>query len=282
MSDALAVDGPAELTIGDVAERTGITIPTLRSWEARFGFPAPRRQAGGHRRYAASQVAALDRVMAERRSGVALPVAIEMVLREPPQAEPSIFAALRLSMDGLPVQVVGEKSMLAMSRAIEDECYAQGGHHVVFGAFQQERFYRRAAHRWRELGRTGAYGAVFADFRVPRLDASPAEIPLPGRSVVRREWVVLCLSPTYSAGVAAWERPGGAHSGPRRFEAVWTVDRTALRAASRACVEQVRLAAPELALWMQDAIGALPRAGDDPVRSVTSVANRAIAYLDQV
>jgi DNA-binding transcriptional MerR regulator len=41
---------PAELTISDVAERTGIPASTLRMWEARYGFPEPRRPTGSHRR----------------------------------------------------------------------------------------------------------------------------------------------------------------------------------------------------------------------------------------
>ena len=29
----------------------GVSPSTLRSWERRFGFPAPRRSTGGHRQY---------------------------------------------------------------------------------------------------------------------------------------------------------------------------------------------------------------------------------------
>ena len=47
------------LTIGDLARRTGVPSATLRSWESRHGFPRPARMAGGHRRYAESEVAAV-------------------------------------------------------------------------------------------------------------------------------------------------------------------------------------------------------------------------------
>ena len=30
---------PARLSIGDVADRSGVPAATLRSWEARYGFP---------------------------------------------------------------------------------------------------------------------------------------------------------------------------------------------------------------------------------------------------
>ena len=42
---------PATMPIGEVARRTGVTVPTLRAWERRYGLLLPVRTAGGHRRY---------------------------------------------------------------------------------------------------------------------------------------------------------------------------------------------------------------------------------------
>ena len=39
------------LTIGELAERTGLSPTTLRMWEQRHGFPTPVRLPSGHRRY---------------------------------------------------------------------------------------------------------------------------------------------------------------------------------------------------------------------------------------
>ena len=44
-------DDPATMSIGEVARRTGVTVPTLRAWERRYGLLVPVRTAGGHRRY---------------------------------------------------------------------------------------------------------------------------------------------------------------------------------------------------------------------------------------
>ena len=49
-------DGEAALSIGDVVAATGVGEATLRAWERRFGFPAPRREPSGHRRYSAGEV----------------------------------------------------------------------------------------------------------------------------------------------------------------------------------------------------------------------------------
>jgi hypothetical protein len=41
------------------AAMLGVSTNTLRSWERRFGYPEPRRTAGGHRQYDVAQVEAL-------------------------------------------------------------------------------------------------------------------------------------------------------------------------------------------------------------------------------
>jgi len=52
----------AELSIGDLAERTGIAPDTLRAWERRYGEPEPVRLESGHRRYTEKHVRRLRRV----------------------------------------------------------------------------------------------------------------------------------------------------------------------------------------------------------------------------
>jgi len=48
------------LSIGQLAERTGVSVETLRAWERRYGVLRPVRSRGGHRRYSAADV---ERVM---------------------------------------------------------------------------------------------------------------------------------------------------------------------------------------------------------------------------
>lgn len=50
------------LSIGDVAEATGISPDTIRVWERRYGRPRPHRLTSGHRRYTRDQVRWLRRV----------------------------------------------------------------------------------------------------------------------------------------------------------------------------------------------------------------------------
>jgi DNA-binding transcriptional MerR regulator len=46
----------ATMPIGEVARQTGMTVPTLRAWERRYGLLVPVRTAGGHRRYSDEDV----------------------------------------------------------------------------------------------------------------------------------------------------------------------------------------------------------------------------------
>lgn len=47
------------LRIATVSEMLGIPVPTIRSWERRYEFPAPRRTDGLHRRYGDVELAQL-------------------------------------------------------------------------------------------------------------------------------------------------------------------------------------------------------------------------------
>ena len=50
------------LSIGDVANATGISTDTIRVWERRYGKPVPIRLPSGHRRYTVDQMHWLRRV----------------------------------------------------------------------------------------------------------------------------------------------------------------------------------------------------------------------------
>ncbi|MDI2125064.1 MerR family transcriptional regulator [Yinghuangia seranimata] len=54
-----SVSGPA-LGIGAVAQRLGIAVATLRSWERRYGIGADGHSPGGHRRYTSEDMARLE------------------------------------------------------------------------------------------------------------------------------------------------------------------------------------------------------------------------------
>jgi MerR family transcriptional regulator, light-induced transcriptional regulator len=127
------VSGPEEgLSIGELAQRAGVPAATLRSWEDRHGFPRPRRLAGGHRRYQDSDVALIGEVLRLRASGLSLQAAIGQAAARAEDTEPSVFAGLRRRHPALAPQELRKATVLALTRAIEDECCAQAGQAALF------------------------------------------------------------------------------------------------------------------------------------------------------
>ena len=185
--DSSAVDSSDEasgksrgLTIGDLAQRTGVAPATLRMWERRHGFPVAQRRDSGHRRYDERVVEQVRQVLRRREAGSRLEVAIAgVVLAEASTSAapgaPSVFATLRRLHPTLQPQRLRKASLLALSWAIEDECCALAETPMIFGAFQRERYYRAAEERWTELARVARSTMVFAQFE---------QHPLPG--VARR------------------------------------------------------------------------------------------------
>jgi methanogenic corrinoid protein MtbC1 len=55
-------DADAWLSIGALSRATGIAVETLRTWESRYGFPAPERKPSGHRVYPVAAVPRLRRI----------------------------------------------------------------------------------------------------------------------------------------------------------------------------------------------------------------------------
>jgi DNA-binding transcriptional MerR regulator len=74
------------LSVAAVARRLGVAPATLRSWERRYGMGPSGRTPGGHRRYTAADVAALDRMHRLTLDGVSPADAARVALHEPATA----------------------------------------------------------------------------------------------------------------------------------------------------------------------------------------------------
>lgn len=78
--------------VGAVSRRLGITTPTLRTWDRRYGLSPSRRTAGGHRRYSEQDVARVARASQLIVAGVPSAQAAQMAigsLPDPQAAEPA-------------------------------------------------------------------------------------------------------------------------------------------------------------------------------------------------
>lgn len=275
----------AQLTIREVAARTGVGQPTLRMWESRYGFPEPTRLPSGHRRYSERDCELVLAVVRSRDAGLSLPAAIErakageLVTGSP---ESSIFAGLRRRRPDLQPYVLPKRTLLALSYAIEDECVARAERPVVFGSFQRERFYRAAERRWRELWRGAELAIVMADFSEERRpDGAPAELPIDLNDPMAREWSIVCDAPRYAVCLAAWERPeqDEVPDMDRHFESVWSVEPEIVRAAARIGCDLAARTAPDLVEAVSEQLEGEPPPSGEEMRVVGALTNRMVAYV---
>lgn len=279
------MSGPLDgLSIGELARRTDVPAATLRSWEDRYGFPRPQRLAGGHRRYAASDITLIEEVQRLRASGMGLQAAIGQAAARAAQAEPSVFAGLRRRHPGLAAQELRKATLLALTRAIEDECCARAEQAALFAGFQHERFYRHSQERWKELARTARVVVVFASFGgTPALGTAPLKVHLPADAPMRREWTLVCEARDYPAFVTGWEFPGqeGTADADRRFEVLWSVDPQVVRDAAMICASLARSLSPALGPFLSELSSAPPPPASADLHRAAGLLNRMAGYLDK-
>jgi DICT domain-containing protein len=276
-----------DLAIKDVAELTGIAAGTIRMWEQRYGFPTPGRTSSGYRRYSDADVDVLRKVMALRHRGLSVPAAIERAQEAGGVSDhPSIYAAVAATDHTARPQVLRKSTLVALSRAIEHETLAHAAAPVVFGAFQRERFYRQAEHRYRRIAKLADAAAVFADFGgVRHPPGGAAEIPIAEHDALGNEWAVVVDAPGYAACLLAWEQPGliapgGPGDGERRFEAIWTVDPRATRRAAQVAARLAGRADPGYGERLLELLADRPLATEAPAPALTALTNRIVAYLE--
>jgi len=273
----------APLSIGDLARRTGVPQATLRTWESRHGVPRAHRLPGGHRRYDETAVTVVQEIVRRRATGLAMEAAVAGATTGAAAADPSVFAGLRRRHPGLATQLLAKPTLLALTRAMEDECCARAEHAVLFAAFQKSRFFDRAAHRWQEISRTSETTVVFADFSEPSAPGeSPVRVPLPGNAPLRREWLLVCDSPGHPACVAGWERPDqDVTSDPDRlFETVWSVDPRVVRDAARICAGLADSFLPDRGLGLDQRLGTAPISASADLQRATGLFDRLLGYVD--
>jgi DICT domain-containing protein len=271
------------LAIREVAERTGLAAGTIRMWEQRFGFPEPVRTAAGYRLYSADDVDTLRRVLTLRETGLSVPAALERARAANTIVtdRPSIFGAVPSAGR---TRVLRKRTLIAMSRAIEDETLARAAGPVILGAFQRERHFRTVSHRYRRLASAADASAVFADFPEPRQPTDgPAEVPIEPGAALGHEWAVVIDAPGFSVCLCAWEPP--VRSAPeddldRQFETFWTLDPQAVRQAALAGAGVASATAPAVSERLHDVLAERPLGEVGATAALEALTARMIGYLE--
>jgi DICT domain-containing protein len=275
--------GVSGLAIKEVAQRTGLAPATIRMWEQRYGFPDPERTPAGYRVYTDEHVETLRRVLSFREQGLSVPAALERARqRRGPTDRPSLYGAITVGDRAVVPRRLRKSTLLAISRAIEDEALARAAGPVVFAAFQRERNYRAVEHRYRQIARTADAVVVFADFDELRTPpGAPIEVPIGPEDALGNEWAVVVDAPGYAACLLAWEPSTPRRQGEeRRFESLWTLDPRVVRHAAEVGASLVARADPVLGERLEALLARRPLAVEQPVPGLTALTNRILAYLE--
>jgi DICT domain-containing protein len=272
------------LAIKDVAERTGIAPGTIRMWEQRYGFPLPERTSSGYRVYSEEDVKALRRVLAYRERGLSVPAAVDRARASGLTTDrPSLYGVLAAGEAPLASQLLRKRTLIAVSKAIEDETISRAAAPVVVAAFQHERNYRAVEHRYRAMARTADAVLVFAAFdALGGGDDAPVEIPLGPDDGLGNEWAVVVDAPGFAATLVAWEQPQATPVPEleRTFESTWTLDPRVARRGTQVAAALARRADGALGERIDALLAERPLALEQPAPALTAVTNRMVGYLD--
>jgi DNA-binding transcriptional MerR regulator len=124
-SDATAPT--TQLPIAAVSSLLGIPVPTIRSWERRYGFPAPARTRGQHRRYSVEEIDQLRKLRDEITRGHSAREAVEIVRHEAEGGRPRtelldrfLASAMRLDPAALRETLTEGAESIGVEQTIRD------------------------------------------------------------------------------------------------------------------------------------------------------------------
>ena len=114
------------IPISEVSRILGVPVPTIRSWERRYGLPGPPRTAGAHRRYTRAEAALLRTVRDEIAAGRPARLAAARALKfssgdnaRRPYVEAFLEAAMESDPASMRRTLERARTRLGLERAIE-------------------------------------------------------------------------------------------------------------------------------------------------------------------
>jgi len=116
---------PAELRIGELSRRLGVSDHVLRAWERRYGLLRPVRSAGGFRLYAEADLQRVRRMQEHLARGLSAAEAARAAIEEERAALAEERAAVRPAPDPGLGQLAGAAQALTIALDEFDEPAAQ-------------------------------------------------------------------------------------------------------------------------------------------------------------
>ncbi|AFY94083.1 DICT sensory domain-containing protein [Chamaesiphon minutus] len=205
----------------------------------------------------------------------------------------SVLSELLRQMPQLRSHLYFKSSLTALSHAMEDRVLAGTDRPLLIASFQQEKFYRQEAHRYRRLGEISdqvyvlaAPDTEFSD-RVNEYDL----VPFTSTDALASEWHLVAIGAQSSACLICREKIVPPSEIPvlpeidasRRFEGIWTFDRQVTIAAAHILLDRIKGYRPDLAAKIaqakQEYLVAVPTIPQDHSASADAFVQRLVTYL---
>jgi DICT domain-containing protein/signal transduction histidine kinase len=170
----------------------------------------------------------------------------------------SVLGELLENLPHLRPQLYFKSSLTALSHAMEDQVLAGGsGQPLVIASFQRERFYRQEAHRYSRIAELTPQVYVLAAPETNFTNCSDRyeTIAFEPTDQLSQEWHLIVIGQQYATCLVCRERqatpseteaPLLPMDQTRRFEGIWTFDRTVCCRAADILLNRIQVYRPEL------------------------------------
>jgi DICT domain-containing protein/signal transduction histidine kinase len=167
----------------------------------------------------------------------------------------SVVAQLLTVCKGWRPQMYFKSSLTALSHAMEDLVLTDSDRPLVIASFQRERYYRQEAHRYRRIAQKTDQVYVLAAPEAEFANSSDVyeTIAFESDDALALEWHLIVIGKNYSSCLVCREKivdrdtkVSTAIDTNRRFEGIWTFDRTVSLQAAKIMLERIALYRSEL------------------------------------
>ncbi len=176
---------------------------------------------------------------------------------------------------------------------MEDRVLAGTDRPLLIASFQQEKFYRQEAHRYRRLGEISdqVYVVAAPDTKFSELVEEYELVPFEPDDALGSEWHLIAIGAQSAACLVCREKVGTQSEvsvlpeidPSRRFEGIWTFDRQVTIAAAHILLDRIQGYRPELAAKIaqakQEYLVAVPSIPNDHSASADAFVQRLVTYL---
>ncbi len=161
-------------------------------------------------------------------------------------------------------QMYFKSSLTALSHAMEDQVLAGEEKPLIIATFQKERFYRQEAHRYKKIAQISPHVYVLAAPETEFANSSEdyEKIAFENDDALTQEWHLVVIASNYANCLICREKivpPSENESqalmdNNRRFEGIWTCERSLSQKAAELLLNRIKQYRPELKEKVNSAI----------------------------